>query len=549
MENKIIDYINQTPENTNPSVLATLLSDLNKQSDWSQNDTEQPDYVKNRIAYDSRSDEYEGETITITVPQGESISPDLAFKYLGPIDDEVVSYTAVLTGKNKWNETYTVEYESVWIGCDITPIWKAYFSIAIDPSFNSMTSQTPGFVHIDTATEETGPAGLYLVAVDLPWATEYGDMTLTVHPRFAKTGELKPIDQKYLGPPAPFNWKYDLADKDARDFRNKIGASDFSGAFHDLYSRPLNALAISEVPTISVSTTGLVTVTYTSDNLARPSELPIGQIISFRMPTRINSSAVMQVKVVIKSKSGYTKEYEPYQVVRRYSGVSETVAQQAASLSGYAADEPVVLVWTGSHFMDISASYVYGGDAFYKPVAVSKGGVPTGGARGSVLTKFNDGDYSCTWKNVFPDAPKQGQILVAKNDVTGNPFSSDLSWQDPAVVASDVVVIKATLASLSDTTFLIDYSPKMIRDLIQAGKFVVLVQQDNNGSNTYTYQYIFGQMYSNPSVYQGGGYGWSMPYSNGINMMVNRIGYIGMENDKYKWEIKKFKIPLEEVTT
>ena len=48
MENKIIDYINQTPENTNPSVLATLLSGLNKQSDWDQNDDTQPDYIKNR---------------------------------------------------------------------------------------------------------------------------------------------------------------------------------------------------------------------------------------------------------------------------------------------------------------------------------------------------------------------------------------------------------------------------------------------------------------------------------------------------------------------
>ena len=48
MENKIINYINQTPENTNQSVLATLLSGLNEQSDWNQNDTEQPDYVKNR---------------------------------------------------------------------------------------------------------------------------------------------------------------------------------------------------------------------------------------------------------------------------------------------------------------------------------------------------------------------------------------------------------------------------------------------------------------------------------------------------------------------
>lgn len=293
-----------------------------------------------------------------------------------------------------------------------------------------------------TDAAEDMQAGLYMITGELPWNTQYGDMTLTVHPRFAKTGELKPIDQKYLGQPAPFNWKYSLDDADARDFRDKIGASDFSGDFGDLYSRPLNALAISEVPTVTASSTGLVMVKYKSGKLARPSALPIGQIISFRMPTRINSSTVMQVKVIIESNNGVAREYGPYQVIRRYSGVSDTIDQQAASLSGYAADEPVVLVWTGSHFMDIGASYVYGGDAFYKPVGVSKGGVPTGGARGSVLTKFNDGDYSCTWKNVFPDAPKQGQILVAKNDVTDNPFSSDLSWQDPAVVASDVVIIK-----------------------------------------------------------------------------------------------------------
>ena len=31
MENKIINYISETPENTNTAVLATLLGDLNKQ--------------------------------------------------------------------------------------------------------------------------------------------------------------------------------------------------------------------------------------------------------------------------------------------------------------------------------------------------------------------------------------------------------------------------------------------------------------------------------------------------------------------------------------
>lgn len=51
MEDKIINYISETPENTNPAVLNTLLGDLNKQSDWNQNDKTQPDYVKNRPFY------------------------------------------------------------------------------------------------------------------------------------------------------------------------------------------------------------------------------------------------------------------------------------------------------------------------------------------------------------------------------------------------------------------------------------------------------------------------------------------------------------------
>lgn len=64
------------------------------QADWNQNDTEHPDYVKNRIAHDSRSDEYDGETITLILQQGEDLTPDKAIKYLGAIDDQLVSYTA-----------------------------------------------------------------------------------------------------------------------------------------------------------------------------------------------------------------------------------------------------------------------------------------------------------------------------------------------------------------------------------------------------------------------------------------------------------------------
>ena len=56
MEDKIINYISETPENTNPAVLHTLLGDLNKQPDWNQNDKTAPDYVKNRPFYEETSE-------------------------------------------------------------------------------------------------------------------------------------------------------------------------------------------------------------------------------------------------------------------------------------------------------------------------------------------------------------------------------------------------------------------------------------------------------------------------------------------------------------
>lgn len=82
------------------------------QADWSQNDPEQPDYVKNRLAYDSR-DEYDGETISITLAQGESPSGNTVVRYLGPIDNQPVSYKAELACKNKFGEAYKVLYDSL----------------------------------------------------------------------------------------------------------------------------------------------------------------------------------------------------------------------------------------------------------------------------------------------------------------------------------------------------------------------------------------------------------------------------------------------------
>ena len=56
MEDKIINYISETPENTNPAILHTLLGDLNKQSDWNQNDPTALDYIKNRPFYEETSE-------------------------------------------------------------------------------------------------------------------------------------------------------------------------------------------------------------------------------------------------------------------------------------------------------------------------------------------------------------------------------------------------------------------------------------------------------------------------------------------------------------
>ena len=51
----IIKYVQHTPENTNPSVLGGLLSDLQEgksiQADWNQNDPTKSDYVENRTHY------------------------------------------------------------------------------------------------------------------------------------------------------------------------------------------------------------------------------------------------------------------------------------------------------------------------------------------------------------------------------------------------------------------------------------------------------------------------------------------------------------------
>lgn len=51
-DEKIIEYVMDSSENTNPSVLDSMLKSNKVQPDWEQNDETAPDYVKNRPFYD-----------------------------------------------------------------------------------------------------------------------------------------------------------------------------------------------------------------------------------------------------------------------------------------------------------------------------------------------------------------------------------------------------------------------------------------------------------------------------------------------------------------
>ena len=95
MENKIIDYINQTPENTNPSVLATLLGELK---------------VPKPLTYDYMPEGYPKKGVQATTLMEEQ---ELAF--------EVDDYVKVATLPNPIEiiegQTYTVNWDGTEYKC------------------------------------------------------------------------------------------------------------------------------------------------------------------------------------------------------------------------------------------------------------------------------------------------------------------------------------------------------------------------------------------------------------------------------------------------
>ena len=135
---KIINYVSKTPENTNPAVLATLLGDLNKQSDWNQNDDTQLDYVKNRPFY-----------------TGDPVETVL-------VEEKTVSFT-----KNPLEDLYSGEFKptfSATVGETYKVSWDGttYECTCIDGMFPSI-----GNLSITGEGSDTGEPFLLRVVQDL----------------------------------------------------------------------------------------------------------------------------------------------------------------------------------------------------------------------------------------------------------------------------------------------------------------------------------------------------------------------------------------------
>ena len=84
-DEKIIEYVMDSPENTNPSVLDSMLKSNKVQPDWEQNDETAPDYIKNRPFYintHAYKIEWDGDTAGKTAVGGmyykvSNITPDV----------------------------------------------------------------------------------------------------------------------------------------------------------------------------------------------------------------------------------------------------------------------------------------------------------------------------------------------------------------------------------------------------------------------------------------------------------------------------------------
>lgn len=105
-DEKIIEYVMDSPENTNPSVLDSMLKSNKVQPDWDQNDPTASDYIKNRPFYKEVTEvvmlpETSFEVILdggygeVLLSESFSYTLEIGEEYMVTFDGETNTYTAV----------------------------------------------------------------------------------------------------------------------------------------------------------------------------------------------------------------------------------------------------------------------------------------------------------------------------------------------------------------------------------------------------------------------------------------------------------------------
>lgn len=105
-DEKIIEYVMNSPENTNPSVLNSMLKSNRVQPDWNQNDEDAADYIKNRPFYEEITEvvilpetsfEHTEEQETSIIDSQFSHTLENGKEYIVTLDGVTKTYTATVS--------------------------------------------------------------------------------------------------------------------------------------------------------------------------------------------------------------------------------------------------------------------------------------------------------------------------------------------------------------------------------------------------------------------------------------------------------------------
>lgn len=110
-DEKIIEYVMNSPENTNPSVLNSMLKSNKVQPDWNQNDESAADYIKNRPFYEEITEVVILPETRFMITEAQDTSV-LALQFSHPLEIGK-EYIVTLDGVTK---TYTAATEARYEG-------------------------------------------------------------------------------------------------------------------------------------------------------------------------------------------------------------------------------------------------------------------------------------------------------------------------------------------------------------------------------------------------------------------------------------------------